>query len=88
MGRSLLLLLAFFTTIATAEPLLEKADAFPANTNGIARFRILGIEVTQQGTDLAYSDLAVLPDGTVLCLWETKNDIQCARFNLDWITTP
>lgn len=36
----------------------------------------------------AYSDLAVLPDGTVLCLWETKNDIQCARFNLDWITTP
>jgi len=36
----------------------------------------------------AYSDLAVLPDGTVLCLWETKNDIQCARFNLDWITAP
>ena len=36
----------------------------------------------------AYSDLAVLPDGTILCLWETKNDIQCARFNLDWITTP
>ena len=36
----------------------------------------------------AYSDLAVLPDGTMLCLWETKNDIQCARFNLDWITAP
>lgn len=36
----------------------------------------------------AYSDLAVLPDGTVLCLWETKNDIQCARFNLEWITAP
>jgi len=36
----------------------------------------------------AYSDLAVLPDGTILCLWETKNDIQCARFNLDWITAP
>ena len=36
----------------------------------------------------AYSDLAVLPDGTVLCLWENKNDIQCARFNLDWITAP
>lgn len=36
----------------------------------------------------AYSDLAMLPDGTVLCLWETKNDIQCARFNLEWITTP
>lgn len=36
----------------------------------------------------AYSDLAVLRDGTVLCLWETKNDIQCARFNLEWITAP
>jgi sialidase-1 len=36
----------------------------------------------------AYSDLAVLTDGTVLCLWETKNDIQCARFNLEWITAP
>lgn len=36
----------------------------------------------------AYSDLAVLPDGTVLCLWETKNDIQCARFNLEWVTAP
>lgn len=36
----------------------------------------------------AYSDLAVLPDGNVLCLWETKNDIQCARFNLDWIAAP
>ena len=36
----------------------------------------------------AYSDLAVLPDGTVLCLWESKSDIQCARFNLDWVTAP
>lgn len=36
----------------------------------------------------AYSDLAVLPSGTVLCLYEAKNDILCARFTLDWITTP
>lgn len=34
----------------------------------------------------AYSDLAVLPDGTVLCLYEGKADIQVARFNLDWVT--
>ena len=34
----------------------------------------------------AYSDLAVLPDGTVLCLYEGKTDIQLARFNLEWIT--
>lgn len=34
----------------------------------------------------AYSDLAVLPDGTVLCLYEAKNDIVCARFSLDWVT--
>ena len=33
----------------------------------------------------AYSDLAVLPDGTVLCLYEGKADIQVARFNLEWI---
>ncbi|MEZ6133878.1 MAG: sialidase family protein [Pirellulaceae bacterium] len=36
----------------------------------------------------AYSDLAVLPDGTVLCLYEAGNDINCARFNLTWLTTP
>ncbi len=36
----------------------------------------------------AYSDLAVLQDGTVLCLYEDDNDIDCARLNLDWITTP
>ena len=36
----------------------------------------------------AYSDLAVLPDGTVLCLYEADQDIDCARFNLEWITTP
>jgi sialidase-1 len=33
----------------------------------------------------AYSDLAVLPDGTVLCLFEQGNSIDCARFNLDWL---
>ena len=36
----------------------------------------------------AYSDLAVLPDGTVLCLYEGKADIVVARFNLEWITAP
>ncbi len=33
----------------------------------------------------AYSDLAVLPDGTILCLFEGKTDIQVARFNLEWL---
>jgi len=36
----------------------------------------------------AYSDLAVLPDGTVLCLYEGKADVQVARFNLEWLTAP
>ena len=36
----------------------------------------------------AYSDLAVLPDGSVLCLYESKNDLRCARFNLEWIAVP
>lgn len=34
----------------------------------------------------AYSDLAVLPDGTIVCLYEGKTDIHLARFNLEWIT--
>jgi sialidase-1 len=36
----------------------------------------------------AYSDLAVLPDGTVLCLYERADSITCARFNLEWINRP
>jgi sialidase-1 len=36
----------------------------------------------------AYSDLAVLSDGTVLCLYEADTAIDCARFNLEWLTTP
>lgn len=36
----------------------------------------------------AYSDLAVLPDGTVLCLYEADSSIDCARFNLEWVTAP
>ena len=35
----------------------------------------------------AYSDLAVLPDVTVLCLYEKGSDIVAARFNLEWLTT-
>lgn len=35
----------------------------------------------------AYSDLAVLPDGTVLCLYEKGNSIVCAKFNLEWLKT-
>jgi len=36
----------------------------------------------------AYSDLAVLPDGTVLCLFERADSIDCARFNLEWLQQP
>ena len=46
------------------------------------------MKVTLDAGPSAYSELAVLPDGTVLCLWETKSDIQCVRFNLEWITAP
>lgn len=34
----------------------------------------------------AYSDLAVLPDGTVLCFYEAGNELKLARFNLAWLT--
>lgn len=36
----------------------------------------------------AYSDLAVLPDGTILCLYEGDKKMVAARFNLEWIITP
>ena len=41
----------------------------------------------------AYSDLAVLPDGTILCLYErgersSYEKITLARFSLDWIKRP
>ena len=36
----------------------------------------------------AYSDLAVLPDGTILCLYEGENKMVCTRFNLEWIESP
>ena len=43
------------------------------------------INKTLESGNSAYSDLAVLPDGTVLCLYEGDNKIVCARFNLDWL---
>jgi sialidase-1 len=36
----------------------------------------------------AYSDLAVLEDGTVLCLHERGDAMDCARFNLAWLHQP
>jgi sialidase-1 len=41
----------------------------------------------EQGSS-AYSDLAVLADGTIVCLYEGDKTIVLARFNLDWLTTP
>ena len=36
----------------------------------------------------AYSDLAILTDGSVLCLYEGNQTILAARFNLDWLMSP
>ncbi|MCC6511586.1 MAG: exo-alpha-sialidase [Pirellulaceae bacterium] len=44
------------------------------------------ISRTLESGPSAYSDLAVLPNGDVLCLYESNNKIVCARFNLDWVT--
>ncbi|MBM3997132.1 MAG: exo-alpha-sialidase [Planctomycetes bacterium] len=33
----------------------------------------------------AYSDLAILPDGDILCLYEAGSDIKAARFPLAWV---
>lgn len=46
------------------------------------------INKTLESGPSAYSDLAILPDGTVLCLYEGDAKIVCARFNLDWVQAP
>jgi sialidase-1 len=46
------------------------------------------VHKTLESGSSAYSDLCVLPDGTVLCLYEAKSDILCARFNLEWLSSP
>ncbi|MFM1768645.1 MAG: hypothetical protein RJA22_1174 [Verrucomicrobiota bacterium] len=46
------------------------------------------VNKTLEAGPSAYSDLAVLPDGTVLCLYEGERAIVAARFNLEWVTTP
>lgn len=46
------------------------------------------INKTLEAGPSAYSDLAVLPDGNILCLYEGDQKIVCARFNLDWIDGP
>jgi sialidase-1 len=33
----------------------------------------------------AYSDLGVLPDGTIVCFYEKYRDLTLARFSLDWL---
>ena len=40
---------------------------------------------TLDGGPSAYSDLTVLADGNVVCLYEKGSDIVAARFNLDWL---
>ena len=46
------------------------------------------VSKTLEAGPSAYSDLAVLADGTVLCLYEGNKTITCARFNLNWLETP
>ncbi len=46
------------------------------------------ISKTLEPGKAAYSDLAFLPDGKVLCLFERADSIDCARFNLEWIEAP
>jgi sialidase-1 len=36
----------------------------------------------------AYSDLAALPDGTILCFCEVGNRLRLARFSIDWVARP
>ncbi|MEW6156505.1 MAG: sialidase family protein [Verrucomicrobiota bacterium] len=46
------------------------------------------VNKTLEAGPSAYSDLSILSDGSVLCLYEVGNSIVCARFNLEWLTSP
>jgi fructan beta-fructosidase len=43
--------------------------------------------VTVEAGPSAYSDLALLPDGSVLCLYEGGKDIRIARFEKRWLAS-
>lgn len=43
------------------------------------------VRKTLEAGPSAYSDLAVLADGTILCLYEGQKKMVCARFNLEWL---
>lgn len=43
------------------------------------------INKTLEAGSSAYSDLAVLKDGTALCIYERGNKLTVARFNLEWL---
>jgi len=36
----------------------------------------------------AYSDLALLPDGTTLCFYERKASLTVARLSAEWMNVP
>lgn len=46
------------------------------------------INKTLEAGPSAYSDLAVMPDGTIVCLFEGDSTIRAARFSVDWLTNP
>ena len=45
------------------------------------------VNKTLEAGPSAYSDLAVLPDGTVLCFYERDDCLTVARFTLEWLTS-
>ena len=77
--------------------LFSNPHTLPAEPGGKSARRNLSIKLSRDdGTTWpvsrtldagpsAYSDLAVLSDGTVVCLYEKGSDIVAARFNLEWI---
>ncbi len=47
-----------------------------------------GVSKTLEAGSSAYSDLTVLKDGTILCLYEAGQKMMCARFNTEWLQQP
>jgi sialidase-1 len=81
-------------------PLLLFSHPHTTDREHAAR-RDVTIHLSHDNGPSAYSDLAVLPDGTVLCFYESGTDkpkvqrkrdwayasLTLARFNLEWLTT-
>jgi len=89
LSLALLLTVAAFYGASAAAP-LQQVDVFVASQGRYHTYRTPALIVTSNQRPAAYSCLAVLPDKTFGCLYESGRTnayekITFARFPLDWV---